>query len=156
MDEEKIRLMTRITMYEQKQDMNDLILSRYYKEDYVKFGCLKTLVVTTICYWLCIAAYILLRFDQFLEELNSMDYFKVIGGLMTGYIIVMVVFYIYAFIVYNYKYSKAKPRLIAYNKMLKKLIRLYEAEEAHEDVLKGRVKVYSEIGGDDNDVRRMN
>ena len=143
-------------MYEEKQDMNDLILSRFYKEDYVKYGCLKTLVVTTICYWLCVAAYILFRLDKFMEDINSMDYVKVIGGLMTGYIVVMVVFYIYAFIVYNYKYSKAKPRLIAYNKMLKKLIRLYEAEEAHEDVLKGRVKVYSEIGGDDNDVRRMN
>ena len=68
----------------------------------------------------------------------------------------MVVFYIYAFIVYNYKYSKAKPRLIAYNKMLKKLIKLYEADEAHEDVIKGKVKVYSEIGGyDEDELRRM-
>ena len=30
----------------------------------------------------------------------------------------------------------------------RKLIKLYEKEDAHSDVLKGRVKVYSSIGGD--------
>ena len=156
MDEEKIRLMTRITMYEKNQNMGDLILSKFYKEDYVKYGCLKTLVATTFCYWLCVAVYVLLRFDKVLNDINSMDYFKVIGRLMAGYIIAMVVFYIYAFIVYNYKYSKAKPRLIAYNKMLKKLIKLYEADEAHDAVVKGKVRVYSGIGGyDEEDLRRM-
>ena len=155
MDEEKIRLMTRISIYEKNQNMGDLQLSRYYKEDYVKYGCLKTLVATTICYWLCIAAYVFIRFDKVLNDINSMDYFKVIGRLMAGYIISMVVFYIYAFIVYNYKYSKAKPRLIGYNKLLKKLIKLYEADEAHDDIVTGKVKVTAIGGYDEEDLRRL-
>ncbi|SNU08314.1 hypothetical protein SAMN06297422_11760 [Lachnospiraceae bacterium] len=148
LDEEKIKLMTRISIYEKNEEINDLSLSRYYREDYVKFGCLKTIIATTICYWLCIAVYVLINFEKVLNDLNTMDYFKVISRLMGGYVLVMVVFYIYAFIVYNFKYMKAKPGIIKYNRDLGKLIKLYEKEEVQSQIKSGRVKVYSDIGGD--------
>ncbi|MCR5227627.1 MAG: hypothetical protein K6E27_10485 [Eubacterium sp.] len=149
LDEEKIKLMTKITIYEKNEDTADLTMSRYYKEDYVKYHCLKTLVSVTLCYWLVFALYILINFEEVLNTLNTMDYFKVISRLMFGYVIAMGVFYLYAFIVYNFKYSKAKKGLVEYNSNLKKLIKLYEHEESREQILTGRVKVYSEIGGFD-------
>lgn len=149
LDEEKIKLMTKITIYEKNEDTADLTMSRYYKEDYVKYHCLKTLVSVTICYWLVFALYILINFEEVLNTLNTMDYFKVISRLMFGYVIAMGVFYLYAFIVYNFKYSKAKKGLVEYNSNLKKLIKLYEHEESREQILTGKVKVYSEIGGFD-------
>ena len=123
LDEEKIKLMTKITIYEKNEDTADLTMSRYYKEDYVKYHCLKTLVSVTICYWLVFALYILINFEEVLNTLNTMDYFKVISRLMFGYVIAMGVFYLYAFIVYNFKYSKAKKGLVEYNSNLKKLIK---------------------------------
>jgi hypothetical protein len=147
-DKEKIKLMTRISIYEKHEDMGDLILSKYYREDYVKYGCLKTIVATTLCYCLVVAVYVLINFEQVLNNLNTMDYFKVISRLMGGYVLALVVFYIYAFVVYNYKYAKARKGLIRYNRMLSKLIKLYEKEEAHNQITSGRVKVYSGIGGD--------
>ena len=81
-----------------------------------------------------------------------MDYFKVIYSLMMGYMLVTVVFYIYAFIVYNVKYSLAKPRLVGYNRCLNKLIRLYENDEKAERMTKGKIRVYSTIGGGDDDL----
>ena len=149
LDEEKIKLMTKITIYEKNEDTADLTMSRYYKEDYVKYHCLKTLVSVTLCYWLVFALYILINFEEVLNTLNTMDYFKVISRLMFGYVIAMGVFYLYAFIFYNFKYSKAKKGLVEYNSNLKKLIKLYEHEESREQILTGRVKVYSEIGGFD-------
>ena len=152
LDEEKIKLMTRISIYEKNEDINDLAMSKFYKEDYAKYGCLKTLVATTVCYWLCVAVYVLINFQDILNNLNNMDYFKTISRLMAGYVAVMVVFYIYAFIVYNFKYVKAKKRIIKYNRDLSKLIKLYEKDEAHDQVIKGKVKVYSGIGGDMDDL----
>ena len=152
LDEEKIKLMTRISIYEKNEDINDLAMSKFYKEDYAKYGCLKTLVATTVCYWLCVAVYVLINFQEVLNNLNNMDYFKTISRLMAGYVAVMVVFYIYAFIVYNFKYVKAKKRIIRYNRDLSKLIKLYEKDEAHDQVIKGKVKVYSGIGGDMDDL----
>ena len=147
LDEEKIKLMTKVSIYEKNEELDDLVLSRYFKEDYVKYGCLKTIVIMTICYWICIALYVLINFEKVMNEINSMDYFRVIYVLLGGYVITIAVFFIYAFIVYNYKYSKAKPGIIKYNHYLTRLIKLYEKEEAHDQIVAGKVRVYSEIGG---------
>lgn len=147
LDEEKIKLMTKITIYEKNEETAGLTMSKYYKEDYVKYHCLKTLVAITICYWLCIAVYVLISFEQVLNTLNTMDYFKVISRLMGGYVIAMVIFYLYAFIVYNFRYAKAKRGLVEHNRNLKKLLKLYEREETQDQIKTGKVKVYSEIGG---------
>ena len=152
LDEEKIKLMTKITIYEKNEGLEDLILSKYYKEDYVQYGCLKTLVAATFCYWIIVAVYILLQFEKFLADLNHIDYFKIISSLMIGYVITLAVFYIYAFIVYNYKYSKAKPGMVQYNKWLKKLVKSYESDETKDDIRTGKVKVYSGIGGFDEEL----
>ena len=151
LNEEKIKLMTKVTIYEKNEEFDGLALSQFYKEDYVKYGCLKTLVATTFAYWLCVAVYGVINFEKILGDLNHVDYFKMIRMLMIGYVSVMALFYIYAFIVYNYKYSKKRKGLVRYNRMLKKLIKLYEADESHQDVLSGKVKVYSGIGGDFED-----
>ena len=151
LDEEKIRLMTQISIYEKNEELRDLEMSKFRKEDYVKFGCLKTLIAVTFAYWLCIGVYVLLKFEEVLNNLNTMDYFSVVSKLMGGYVLAMVIFYLYAFVVYNFKYMKAKPRLIQHNRNLKKLVKLYKEDEAHEQVLTGEVKVYSEIGGFDED-----
>ncbi len=147
LDEEKIKLMTKVTIYEKHEEMGDMILSRYYREDYVQYGCLKTLVATTFCYWITVAVYILLKFEKVLADLNNIDYFKIITWLMVGYVGVMVVFYLYAFVVYNYKYAKAKPGIVKYNKWLRNLVKLYDEDEAKSWIKSGKVKVYSEIGG---------
>ena len=151
LDEEKIKLMTKITIYEKNEGLEDLILSKYYKEDYVQYGCLKTLVAATFCYWIIVAVYIVLSFEKVLADLNHIDYFGVISKLMVGYVITLAIFYIYAFIVYNYKYSKAKPGMVQYNKWLKKLVKSYESDETRDDIRSGKVKVYSGIGGFDED-----
>ena len=123
-DEEKVKLMTKISIYEKNEEFDGLSLSQFYKEDYVKYGCLKTLVATTFAYWLCVAVYAVINFEKILGDLNHVDYFKMIRVLMLGYVSVMALFYIYAFIVYNYKYSKKRRGLVKYNRMLKKLIKL--------------------------------
>ena len=40
-NEEKVRLMTRLAMYEQSTGKEDLEKGRYFKSDYVKYNCLK-------------------------------------------------------------------------------------------------------------------
>lgn len=58
-NEEKVRLMTRLAMYEQSTGREDLEKGKYFKSDYVKYNCLKTLVSTTILYVVVVVVYIL-------------------------------------------------------------------------------------------------
>lgn len=129
LDEIKIKLMTRAAIFEKNEKNRDWKMSRYYREDYVKYGCLRTLVTTTFVYWITVAAVVMLRFSDILGDLNNKDFFKIVIGLMAGWVAAMAVFFIYAFFVYSVRYQKAEKKLKVYRRDLKKLDKLYEIRE---------------------------
>ena len=64
-DNEKVRIMTRIAIFEKNEEHEGLVLSKYFREDYVKFNMLKTLVTSTICFWLFVAVSLLVDFEKY-------------------------------------------------------------------------------------------
>ena len=63
------------------------------------------------------------------EQLTELDYLSVAGEIIGSYAIVCLGFALFAWVLYTYRYMKAKPKLIKYNQNLKKLIEFYEKEE---------------------------
>ena len=57
------------------------------------------------------------------------DYVKVASSIVGGYAVVCIAFALFAWVLYTYRYMKAKPKLIKYNQNLKKLIEFYENED---------------------------
>lgn len=123
-DESKVRLMTKLAIYEKHEKSRNLILSRYYKNDYVRLNILKTWIASTVVYWTVVASYVMMTFDDILAKINDMDYFAVMYKLLGGYVVFCLVYFVLAYLVYSYRYSKAKPGLIKYNSNLKDLIEL--------------------------------
>lgn len=123
-DEKKVALMTKLEIFENKERDKSLVMSKFYKNDYVRFNVLKTIVAATVVYWLAIGMYAYMGFDQILQKINSVDYFDVMYKLLGGYVAFCVCYYLFATLVYNYRYFKAKKGLINYNVNLKKLIEL--------------------------------
>ncbi|MBQ8166271.1 MAG: hypothetical protein IJZ96_04450 [Lachnospiraceae bacterium] len=124
-DENKVRLMTKIAIYEKKEENRNLMVSKYYKSDYVRYNVLKTLIAATIAFWAVIGAYVFIKFDELLSKVSEVDYFDVMYKLLGAYVFVCLGFFFFAQIVYSYRYSMAKPGLIRYNANLKKLIEYY-------------------------------
>ena len=149
LDEEKIRLMTQISIYEKEQEHDELVLSHYFREDYVRYGCLRTLIVATLTYWSVVAMYILYRFQELLREINTMDYFDIIGKLMFGYLGFAVILYIYAFVVYHIRFQLAKKGLIRYNRNLKRFLKWEERHASRQEIETGIVQVKDGIGGEE-------
>lgn len=145
-NEDKVKLMTHIAIYEKNEENKDLVLGKYYREDYIKYNCLKTLVASTVCYWMFVAVFIMLKFQDILNKINEIDYFKTIGLFMAGYVGFVLLYQIFAFVLYALRYYRAKPGLIEYNRNLKKLIVFGEKREHGK---KQNMKVHSNIGGDD-------
>ena len=148
----KVMLMTKIAIYEKKHENGDLVMSRYFREDYIKFGCLKTLVVTTICYWIFVGVSILMNFEKLLNDISNMDYFSAISGYLKGYVVVCLFFFVYAFIIYLIKFQVAKPGIVEYNRTLRKLLKYYEIEQREIDKINKKIRVYSSIGGEEEQI----
>lgn len=124
-DENKVRLMTKIAIYEKKEENRNLIISKFYKSDYVRFNVLKTLIAATVAFWSIVGAYVFIKFDDLLAKVSEVDYFDVMYKLLGAYVFVCLGFFFFAEIVYSYRYSMAKPGLIKYNVHLKRLIESY-------------------------------
>ena len=147
-DEQKVRLMTKIAVFEEKEENSELIMSKYFLKDYVKFHCLTTLLSSTFCYWIIVAAYVFINFDNILSELNLEDYFDVIAQLMKWYVIFCGVFFIIGFIVYTIRFMLARKDILAYNKNLTRLYNYLEDEEMRDN----RGTVGSSFGDDTYDM----
>jgi len=147
-DEQKVRLMTKIAVFEEKEENSELIMSKYFLKDYVKFHCLTTLLSSTFCYWIIVAAYVFINFDNILSELNLEDYFDIIAQLMKWYVIFCGVFFIIGFIVYTIRFMVARKDILAYNKNLTRLYNYLEDEEMRDN----RGTVGSSFGDDTYDM----
>ncbi len=144
LNEEKIKLMTRITIFEKHEESKGLRISKYYKEDYIRYGGLRTIIAATVCYWLIVMLYCYFNMQEILSNINDMDYFKVISKLMAGYLMFALILYVMGFFVYLARYQKARRGLIIYNRNLKALIKL----ESKKKKRKSNVVKTSAIGGD--------
>ncbi len=142
-DEKKVRLMTRLAIYEKHEKNRNLVMSRYYKNDYVRLNVLKTWVATTFVYWLIVVCYVFMKFDELLIKVNDIDYFDVMYKLLGGYVIVCLVYFIIATMIYNYRYISAKRGLVEYNSNLKDLIEL-EGGPLHRGRLVSKEKTVTE------------
>lgn len=116
--------MTRLAIYEKKEEREAIALSKYYKNDYVRFNVLKTWVAATVVYWTIIGLYAFMYFDDILAKINDIDYFAAMYKLLFSYIVVCGVYFVFASVLYSYRYEKAKPGLAKYNSDLKDLIEL--------------------------------
>ncbi|MBO5260889.1 MAG: hypothetical protein J6A82_01355 [Coprococcus sp.] len=128
-NEEKVILMTKIAMYKESIGREDLDKGKYFQSDYVKLNCLKTIVSSTVLFIVVAASYIYYNLAELVEQLTEMDYMKIALQLIGAYAVICLGFAMFAWVLYTYRYLKAKPKLIKYNQNLKKLIEFYENEE---------------------------
>ncbi|MGN0435004.1 MAG: hypothetical protein ACI4D8_00065 [Wujia sp.] len=123
-DEKKVSLMTKIALFEKKQGSGTLIMSRYYKSDYVRYNVLKTWVSATVVYWVVIAFYVYMKFDDMLAKVSEVDYFDVMYKLLGWYVLFCFGYFVFSYLLYGYRYDRAREGLAEYNSNLKDLIEL--------------------------------
>lgn len=138
-EEKKVRLMTKLAIYEKKQNHKDISVSRFYKTDYVRYNVLKSIVAATIAYWLIVGIYIYLKFEDILAKLNEVDYFDLMYKVLGTYAVVCVVYLVFTSAVYYVKYEFARPGLTEYNSNLRDLIEELGGPSHRRKPVKGKV-----------------
>jgi hypothetical protein len=135
-DENKVRLMTRLSIYEKKEKNTGLIRSKYFQGDYVRYNVLKTMVASTVVYWGIVGYYAFMSFDTILAKVSDVDYFDVMYKLIGWYVAFCAVYFLIASLLYNYRYEKSKNGLIQYNSDLRDLIEAEGGPMHHGKVVK--------------------
>lgn len=129
LNEKKIRLMTKLAIYEEKEGREDLRLNKYYKTDYVRFQLLKTILCVTIGFALVLVLVGAYQSEYLIAEAVKLNYKAMGEKILSIYIITIVVYMVSAFFIYTIQYNRCRKRIGKYLKNLKKLREFYKNGE---------------------------
>ena len=124
----KVKLMTKMAMYE-KNNPEDINLSKYYRADYVKFNLIKTVLSVTVAYIFGLFLVGFYNVEYLISEAVTLDY-KNLGMKILGiFIILQLVSCLINILVSSETFNRSRKRLNKYYKRLKQLRTVYDEED---------------------------
>ena len=129
LNEEKIKIMNKLAMYEQGEGKKYLPVSRYYRSDYIGLALIKNFFLVTIGYCLILAGIAAYFGEYLVDNIHKMDLVAVGRNAVIGYVVVLVVFSVATYIQYSVKYHKSKKSVKEYYQELTQLNKIYSREE---------------------------
>ena len=125
----KVRLMTKLAIYEKTEGKEDIKLGKYFRRDYVRLKVLHSIVWVTLGYLLVLAMVIAYQMEYLIREAVNLDYIGM-GKIILGiYVIVITVYTMVAMVAYGLYYDYSRKKLAKYFRMLRRLRSLYQEEE---------------------------
>lgn len=128
-NEEKVKIMTKIAMYDQGKGRKYLPVSKYYRSDYIGLALIKNFFLVTIGYIMAVAAVAVYFGEYLMENLHKMDLVSMGIYIIVGYVAALVGYSILTYIQYSVKYYKAKKSVKEYYIQLTELSKIYTREE---------------------------
>lgn len=128
----KVRLMTKLAIYEKKEGKEDIRLGKFFRRDYVRLKLLQNIVTVTIGYLLVLGMIGAYRMEYLIKEAVNLDYIGM-GKLILGVYIIVITVYIMASLVgYGLYYDYSRKKLAKYFRMLRLLRTMYQEEDGVE------------------------
>ncbi len=128
LDKRKVRLMTRLALYEQNEGREDMKISAYYKKDYVSMKMIATFILTTVGYVCAMLLILAWGMNGWMEKLTLALIFMLVAVIILGYLALLIITFIITSRIANRKHRDARMRMKRYNHGLLQLMKMYEKE----------------------------
>ena len=128
-NEEKVKIMNRLALYEKKEGRKYLPVSKYYRSDYIGLALIKNFFLVTIGYGLVLAVVAAYNLEYLLDNIHKMNLVSLGIWAVAGYVVTLVVYSILTYLQYTVKYHRAKKSVKNYYAELTKLEKIYSREE---------------------------
>ena len=137
LNEEKIRLMTRLSVYEQGEGKEDIRLSKYYRSDYIRYQILKTVLCGTIAFLIIIGLVILYHTEFLIQNALVLDYKSIATYALTVYGLVLVIYILFTILLSSIRFRRSRKRLGVYYRGLRQVEEICAAEDEKSRPAKG-------------------
>ena len=128
LDQKKIRLMTKMAIYEKNYGKEDIKISGYYKKDYTSLNTWATLIWITFGYLLVAALVFLCGADALLENLNFVKLLIIVAMAAGAYFALLIAYGVGSGKFFRKKHAQAKQRVKKYYRDLSRLEKIYKKE----------------------------
>lgn len=129
LNEKKIRLMTKLALFEDKDGTQDIKHGKFYRNDYVRLRLLQTMISVTLGFGLVLVLVVAYKMEYLVEKAVTLDYATILKTTLGIFIIVAVIYIFLSMVIYSIQYDRSRKKLGRYMKNLKELRRLYKEGE---------------------------
>lgn len=133
LNEDKIRLMTGIAMYEKKAEKDIFPVTRYFKSDYISSHMIRSFLTYTFAFLIFLAVWILYQIE---DIFNSMDITVLISSAKYIGILYAAGLFLYSlvtYLVYSKRYETASKSLRVYQAKLRRLEKKYSSQDGQSE-----------------------
>ena len=129
LNDDKIKLMTKLSLYEQREGKKAFASGKYYRSDYIGLGLVNSAIIGTLAFILILVCVAFVNLETLLTAITSIDIVMTGRVIIVIYLVYMIVYLSITYIIYRIKYDSFKEELKEYDNDLKALYTIYKDEE---------------------------
>lgn len=129
LSQERIKLMTKMAAYESNEGKTYMSIGSYFRSDYMGMQVLCSVINATVGFLIICAFYVYYHLESLMQDIYKLDVWALGKQVLMYYIIFVAAYALITYIVYSFRYSKAKRSLKRYYRHLKQLAAIYDIEK---------------------------
>ncbi|MBQ8626550.1 MAG: hypothetical protein IJ419_10365 [Agathobacter sp.] len=128
-NEERVKQLYKIALYEQKEEKVNRQIGQYYKSDFVGKELIKSIFTGTLAFGCFAILWMLGSWEDVLDSINNLEIVGIAIELLIMYGVFLVIYLGATYIVYGIRYEVGKKKIKTYTDDLKTAHKMYEREE---------------------------
>ena len=129
LSQERIKLMTKMAAYEEKEGKVYMSIGSYFRSDYMGMQVIRSVISATFAFLIICGFYVYYHLESLMQDIYKLDVWTLGKQVLLYYIIFVAAYALITYIVYSFRYSKAKRSLKRYYRHLKQLAAIYDIEK---------------------------
>ena len=125
-NEERVILMTKLASYERGPGKKNVLVSSFFRGDYIGFQLLKSVIYATMASAIVVGVYLFYHFEDLMQDIYQLDLIEIGKDVLKYYLILVVIYCVITYAVYSYRYHVVRKSLKNYYQNLRKLNQMYE------------------------------
>lgn len=132
LNEDRIKVMTDLAVFEKKHGRENEIASRYYKGDYISYNMIWSAIMSTIAFGIGLLLFFGINFETYMEQMHKMNLPQQGKNIIILYVVFLTIMLTISYFVYRRRYMRARKGLKKYCDKLHELEKIYN-EELHRE-----------------------
>jgi|O827metagenome_2_1110793.scaffolds.fasta_scaffold00005_105 hypothetical protein len=129
LSQERIKLMTKMAAYEENEGKKYMSIGSYFRSDYMGMQVIRSVISGTLAFFLLAGLYVYYHFETMMQDIYKMDLLLLGRRVLFYYIVFIAAYSVITYVIYSFRYSRAKRSLKHYYYHLKQLAAIYDIEK---------------------------
>ncbi len=129
LSQERIKLMTKMAAYEENEGKKYMSIGSYFRSDYMGMQVIRSVISGTLAFFLLAGLYVYYHFETMMQDIYKMDLLLLGRRVLFYYIVFIAAYGVITYVIYSFRYSRAKRSLKHYYYHLKQLAAIYDIEK---------------------------